>query len=409
MLSFMVLVRVLNPTQFGYWVFFLGVYTLLDMLRSGLLGGAAVKFYTSDETEENLNQIEKSVLQLAFKLSFVSFLAPLVYYLFDWGIESSDIEVLALGIVPLSFISSFSVVATWFSQAKQNFKAIFQIRMLSQVTFLLLVLVGWYLEFGLVEIFYAYLFSNILSTSVVLLTQRVKLNDLVGRSKAWEKKLFSFGKYSMGTILGSNLLRNSDTYLLMGLLNATSVAIYNVPGRIMALLDIPIQAFSSADYPRLVDWAKREKWVELQNAFNKGIGLSILVVWPAAILVFAFADFVVWVIAGSQYENSVLILRIFAVFAMLLPLDRYAGMMLDALGIPKKNMTKMWIMLSANIIFDVLVLKLGYGVNAVAMVSIATYAIGVGLGFFYLKGRVQLQILKSVASAFQLILLKVRR
>lgn len=409
MLSFMVLVRVLNPTHFGYWVFFMGVYTLLDMVRSGLLGGAAVKFYTSDETEENLNQIEKSVLQLAFKLSFVSFLAPLIYYLFDWGVESSDLEVLALGIVPLSFISSFSVVATWFSQAKQNFKVIFRIRMLSQVSFLLLVLLGWYLDFGLVEIFYAYLLSNILSALMVLLNQRVKLSNLAGRSKAWEKKLFSFGKYSMGTILGSNLLRNSDTYLLMALLNATSVAIYNVPGRIMALLDIPIQAFSSADYPRLVDWAKREKWVELQNAFNKGIGLSILVVWPAAILVFAFADFVVWVIAGSQYENSVLILRIFSVFAMLLPLDRYAGMMLDALGIPQKNMRKMWIMLGANVIFDILVLKMGYGVNAVAAVSIATYTVGVGIGFMYLKGRVKLQIFRSLSSAFQLILLKLRR
>ena len=177
----------------------------------------------------------------------------------------------------------------------------------------------------------------------------------------------------------------------------------------MGLLDIPIQAFSSADYPRFVSLIEKKQTSQLQGAFNKGLGVSLLVVWPAAIVVFITAKWLVVLIAGSQYENSYLIMRIFAIYAMLLPLDRYTGLMLDAMGLPKRNTSKVLFMLITNVVLDIVVLWLGYGLEAVAAVSLVTYATGIAFGFSALKRIVKLQILQSLVLAFRLVLSKIRR
>ncbi len=186
----------------------------------------------------------------------------------------------------------------------------------------------------------------------------------------------------------------------MAMRTAVSVATYSVPNRIMALLDIPIQAFSAADYPRMVGLVKSGTSEEIQKQFNKGLGFALLVVWPACVFVFLAAKWLVILIAGNQYENSYLILRIFAIYSALLPLDRYSGLMLDALGRPQRNLRKVLFMLIANVVLDIVVLKLGYGLETVAGVSLATYSIGIVLGYSAIKDVVQLQIISSIKSAF---------
>ena len=112
-------------------------------------------------------------------------------------------------------------------------------------------------------------------------------------------------------------------------------------------------------------------------------------------------------IAGPNYRDSSLILRIFAIYGFLLPLDRYTGIMIDALGFPKKNMYKVLSMLLLNVVLDVVVLSLGYGVESVAMVSLATYSLGVTFGFIVIRKKVKLEIFKSLSIGLKLMLLKI--
>lgn len=409
LLTFMLLARLLSKEEFGLWAFFLSVYTLFDMVRSGLLNSAAIKFYTADTPNEELVQIEKSTLQLGMIISLLAVLFPILY--FGLGMKNTEpkLEPMAIGVVLLSVISIIPTAAMWFLQARQNFKKILAIRMTVQVSFFLTVAMGYLWTIDLEGVFYAYTFSYLLAAVVALNMRVISWHGLFKGKGTYGKRILSFGGYSMGTLLGSNLLRNSDTYIIMAMRNAVSVATYSVPNRIMSLLDIPIQAFSAADYPRMVGIVKNGNAIEIQKQFNKGLGFSLLVVWPACLVVFLAAKWLVILIAGSQYENSYLILRIFAIYAALLPLDRYSGLMLDALGRPQRNLRKVLFMLAANVILDIVVLKLGYGLEAVSAVSLATYSIGIALGYAAIKDVVKLQILLSLKESFQVLKSKIQK
>jgi O-antigen/teichoic acid export membrane protein len=396
----MLLTRLLPKEEFGLWAFFLSVYTLFDMVRSGLLNNAAIKFYTAETPKEELVQIEKSTMQLGLIISFLAALFPILYFAFGMDESQPKLQPLANGVIVVSVVSIIPTAAMWFLQAKQNFKKILAIRMTVQSSFFLIVASGYFWGIDLKGVFYAYTISYVLAALVAMNMRVLNWKGVFSSMGTYSKRILSFGGYSMGTLLGSNLLRNSDTYIIMAMRNAVSVATYSVPNRIMTLLDIPIQAFSAADYPRMVGLVKNGTSEDIQKQFNKGLGFALLVVWPACMVVFLAAKWLVILIAGGQYENSYLILRIFAIYAALLPLDRYSGLMLDALGRPQRNLRKVIFMLVANVALDILVLSLGYGLEAVAGVSLATYSIGIILGYSAIKDVVRLQIISSLKSAF---------
>ncbi len=309
--------------------------------------------------------------------------------------------------MPLSFISLVPSVAIWFCQAKQGFKQMLYVRAVIQLSFLVFVFAGLFWEYSLNMVFMGYVMSWLIATLFVLFASLVKLSWVFNTEKAYRKKLLAYGKFTMTTLLGSNMLKNSDTYLIMGFLNEVSVARYSVPDRILGFIDMPIRAFTTADFPRFVALVNQKLSAELQAGFNKGLGLAIVVVWPIALFVFIGAEELVAHIAGPNYRNSSLILRIFAIYGLLLPLDRYTGITIDALGFPKMNMLKVMSMLVLNVVGDAVVLTLGYALEAVAVVSAATYSLGVVFGFIVIRRHVKLQIVKSVAVGFQLLFLKI--
>ncbi len=380
---------------------------MFDMLRSGMLGSATVKFYTEKIPKLELRQIERSVGQLGAKISAFTLIIPVLYFLLGLDKTYPHYYLIAIAFMPLSFISLVPSVAIWFCQAKQGFKQMLYVRAVIQLSFLVFVFAGLFWEYSLNMVFMGYVMSWLIATLFVLFASLVKLSWVFNTEKAYRKKLLAYGKFTMTTLLGSNMLKNSDTYLIMGFLNEVSVARYSVPDRILGFIDMPIRAFTTADFPRFVALVNQKLSAELQAGFNKGLGLAIVVVWPIALFVFIGAEELVAHIAGPNYRNSSLILRIFAIYGLLLPLDRYTGITIDALGFPKMNMLKVMSMLVLNVVGDAVVLTLGYALEAVAVVSVATYSLGVVFGFIVIRRHVKLQIVKSVAVGFQLLFLKI--
>jgi len=403
----MLLTRVLSKSNFGAWAFFISVFTMFDMLRSGMLGSATVKFYTEKVPGLELRQIERSVGQLGAKISAFTLVIPIAYFLFGLKDSYPAYSLIAYAFVPLSFINLIPSVATWFCQAKQAFKQMLYLRIASQLSFLLFVLAGLFWEYSLNMVFVGYMGSWLIATVYALSAKLVKLSWIFNREKAFRSKLLTYGKFTMATLLGSNLLKNSDTYLIMGFLNELSVARYSVPDRILGFIDMPIRAFTTADFPRFVALVNQKLPNELQNAFNKGLGLALVVVWPIALMVFIGAEELVELIAGPNYRDSSLILRIFAIYGFLLPLDRYTGIMIDALGFPKMNMVKVVSMLVLNIGLDAVVLSMGYSIESVALVSVATYFLGVVFGFVVIRKKIKLEIFKSISIGVKLLILNI--
>ena len=57
--------RLLEPTEFGIWAFFLMFYSLFDMLRTGLLSNVVVKKWSETDSLDQQKNIMGATWQLA--------------------------------------------------------------------------------------------------------------------------------------------------------------------------------------------------------------------------------------------------------------------------------------------------------------------------------------------------------
>ena len=112
--------------------------------------------------------------------------------------------------------------------------------------------------------------------------------------------------------------------------------------------------------------------------------LTALIV-PLLLMLFLFPSFIVSLLGGGKYQQSSLVLQIFCFYAILLPLDRYCGVLLDASNRPHKNTIKVILMLLINVAGDLIAVYSGWGIYGVAASSTITFLMGVFIGWIQLK------------------------
>jgi O-antigen/teichoic acid export membrane protein len=199
------------------------------------------------------------------------------------------------------------------------------------------------------------------------------------------RELFNFGKFSMGTLMGSNLLRSSDTLLIGFLMTTRDVAVYAIPLKLIEVIEILLRSFVASAMPVMSKFAAPEHKNELRAMFYKYAGILTIVVLPIVVGTFIFADTMVTILGGAQYAESAVILRILAVYAAFLPLDRFSGITLDIIGKPYLNFVKVLLMVFVNVIGDLLAIHYIGNIWGVAAVSILTFLTGVMFGNYFLK------------------------
>ncbi len=69
LLTFTLLVRVLSKEEFGFWGFFITVFTLFEMLRTGLLSSAMIKGISESDEEEQAAEIIGSGWKLSMRIT----------------------------------------------------------------------------------------------------------------------------------------------------------------------------------------------------------------------------------------------------------------------------------------------------------------------------------------------------
>jgi O-antigen/teichoic acid export membrane protein len=199
------------------------------------------------------------------------------------------------------------------------------------------------------------------------------------------KELFSFGKYSMGTLMTSNLLRSSDTFIIGFMLTAKDVAAYSIPLKLIEILEIPLRSFLATAMPTMSKFKEEDKRKELRAAFYKYAGFMSILILPVSAGCILFADSLVILLGGHQYAESANILSILAVYTAFLPLDRFSGVTLDIIGKPFMNLVKVLLMLTVNIAGDLLAIHYAGTISAVAAVSIITFLSGLLFGNYILN------------------------
>lgn len=388
--TFLLMVRLLGKDEYGRWVIYVTAAALLDMLRLGLTGTAAIRLIsTSSGTDQ------KHVIAASYHLSMITTLAIGLLFAATYfavkGIVTNSYYLAVLIYYP--FLAAANLPynqAITLGQGFVNFKQILIIRGANGIlTFLF---IGTYIVFistNLAGVFIVHIAANLITSFITIYKGWDGMQHIRHYSRPTLMKILNFGKYSTASYIGSNLLRSSDTIIisLSSAMGAASVAIYAIPLKFVELAEIPLRSFTATAFPKLSNAFTTNK-PKFNHIINLYMISTTLLLMPALLVLVLFPDFFLHIIGGHRYTDSIGIQRdmvyILAFYILLLPLDRYSGVALFAIDKPAVNFYKIMVMLAANIIFDVIAVFVFQSLLLVVVGSVLFTLAGINIGWGYI-------------------------
>jgi len=410
-ISFILLSRRLSPDAFGQWLIFTSAATLIDLIRFGLTRNALITF-TAGTDKKTEKEITASAFLLGLILVFViALLAPESLSGSSFGLILKWYPLLAL--LNLGWNNGVSLL-----QSKMKFITILIMRILNTGLFVLLLFI---VPSKLLENFESIVLLFIIANLAASLMSFIgSFDGLLYLKKANKKRMlqiFNYGKYSVGSFLGSSLLRSADTFIigLAPLLGPKGVAVYAIPMKLVEIMEIPLRSFSATAFPKLSQAFNKNNIQQLRNIFYTYSGVITSLFIPVVVFGIIYAPQLVLLLGGDQYINDVdtmaNIFRIFCVYGLLLPLDRMSGIMLDALNSPDMNFLKIMLMLGLNIIGDLLAVFVLGSLEYVAAVTVAFTLFGAFVGWNMIHNKIGLNfksIIEESSWFFKGLLLKIK-
>lgn len=337
--GFYLMVRMLDKHSFGVWTLFMATTTIFEMVRSGLIQNALIKYLSFSDSSEH-NKIISASVALCGGLTLLCIVINLLIANFLGQIWKSD-EIVPLFMV-YSIVYLFSGILSqfhWMEQANFRFNGIFVTNFVKSGVFFLYLVICFFFNIKIRLIELIYVQATALALSIILEYFFVKdlLKFTFEVTGEWVKKLLNYGKYAFGTSIGSILSSTIDQMMLGSLLSPAASGAFNIAVRIMNLVDIPTNAIAVIVFPQSARRLATEGEDAIKYLYEKSVGTILAILIPALLFLFLFPDFVVGFIAGGKYVETVPILKVTVIYCLLIPFGRQFGTILDSIGKPKIN------------------------------------------------------------------------
>ncbi|MBW8331768.1 MAG: oligosaccharide flippase family protein [Prolixibacteraceae bacterium] len=407
-LSFIILTRSLGKSDFGDFVLFTALGTTVDLFRFGLTRTAITRFISGSDENEKRQFLGSSFL-IGLILAGICFVLLTPAYFLFFGDISGNGYAYFFKWYPLVALASLpwnNAIA--FLQAEQKFQRILWLTTINAGSFLLfLILNFFFFQLGIEAIIMVQIATNILASLVSIYQKWDGLTDIFSSTRETVLKLFHFGKYSMGTSLGSSLLKSADTFIigLSPVLGSTGIALYAIPMKFTEFFEIPIRSFVATAFPKMARASMLNDTAGFKKIFYTYSGAITILLVPFIVIAFVFAADFIWILGGSEYKDSADLIgnvfRIFCIYGILLPLDRLSGVALDSLNKPKSNLYKVLIMLTANVIGDLIAVFVFKSLFFVALATVVFTLIGMYFGYFFLNKEIKLEFTEIFRNGWQ--------
>jgi len=316
------LVRVLGPEKYGLISFaqaFIAYFTILTDYGFGLSATREISIHR--DNKEKVSEIFSSVMTIKFFLGILSFIILAVILAFiprfgnDW----------------LIYIFTFGTVLgnilfpVWFFQGMENMKWITILNIVSKTIFTICIFIfiremADYPYVALISSL-GYLVAGIISLRIVF--KNFKIKFVLPKLESIKHQLKE-GWHIFASNIAISLYTTSNTFILGLFTNNTIVGYYSGAEKIVKAVQGLISPISQTIYPYLSKLAtgSKEKALNFLNKLLKLLGIGSFI---ASILIFILAPFIVKIILGNQYQQSILPLRILSFLPFIVVLSNIFG------------------------------------------------------------------------------------
>lgn len=334
------LFRGLSKEAFGAWAIFLTIAAIIEVARIGLLQNALVKHLSvADETE---------YAKITTASLFINLLITSLTVLSLFGLAEPVAIFLEIdGLAPLLRIYALTNIClfpffqlNYIQQANLDFKGIFWSNFARQGVFFAFVL-SIFLQnekFDLIALAEFQIVSALVGSVVAFIFCKKFLRFSISLDWHWVKELLRYGIFVFGTNATTQLFKSTDKFLLgkIPVAGPVGVAIYEAAIKITNLTDVPTFSMASILFPQSARRAADGN-NGVKNLYEKAVGAILAFMIPAILLVWIFAHYIIWFVAGAQYLDAVPILRITMLYGLFMPFAVQFGTVLDSIGLPKIN------------------------------------------------------------------------
>jgi O-antigen/teichoic acid export membrane protein len=381
-ISILLLARIITPQDLGAWLLYLTAFTFADMLRSGIIHTAFIRHYS----EERNQPFSGAAWVIGGLLSgILGLMIFLVGQFFPDFLPSTGFSPFSRYLPWLMIASLPFTLALWILQAENRFGQILSLRVLLTLPFFLFICSGLYYPIRAGQLVQVHVFCYASVSLIAIFMGWTNIRSVFRVTTAAIRTVLGFGKYSFGTLLCSNLLRSSDAFMIQWFIGPGAVAVYQLPYKLIELVEIPLRSFVATALPRLSRLSQQSNFTGIRYVFTQRVGVLTLALLPGVLILLIFADWIVDMVGGDQYGSSTGIFRALLIYSIFLPLDRFIGVTLDCINQPQLNLLKTVLMLLINIAGNWLVLSLSAPLFLVAATTLVSTLGGILFGAWLLR------------------------
>lgn len=338
-INFYILIRVLSKADFGAWVLFLSIASLMELIKHGFVRNPLIRFLAVSPTEQSATiQTASMLLNLLVGVLEVLVLVLCSIFLSQFW-DSPQLKSLFLIYTMTTMllvpINHLEVV----QQARMQFKGTFVSNFVRHCGLFLFVITAFLLgaEIELDHLAYAQMIAIFLSGLVAYIYARPYLRFARHVDWSWVSALRNYGFFTFGTNVSSMVNKSIDSWMLGKLISPTAVTILNPALRISNLVEVPTDTLTSIMFPKLSQRIASEGPDSARYLYEKASGTITAFMIPIVIFFITFADPIVRFVAGPGFDQTVPILQLTMLYGLMIPLNRFMGVTLDAIGKAKIN------------------------------------------------------------------------
>lgn len=394
-LSFFLMVRALSKADFGIWSLYLTLAGMVEMIRVGLIHSALVRFLSIHTAPDEQAEISTAslVMSLLHSLGSASLLMGIGWVVRQFW-DLAPLDDLLLIYIASTFAMSFSHHFLAVQQAHLKFQGTFLSNFARHSSFFAYVAVvyfspGW--EPKLHQLVWAQMISILIGALVAIGTgwseARLSRHLSLGRMR----DIVAYGKFVIGTYLGTSLIKTIDQVMLGVLVSPIGVASYSTAMRIAHLVEVPIQSIAAVVFPQSARQMKSEGIQAIRHLYEKSVGVILAMVVPGVLFVMTFTEWILLFVAGPRYLDTVPVLQVVMLYAMLLPFSRQFGTIVESIGKPHYQFWLLALGVGVNLPLNYFLIRY-LGVMGAATASIGTYLMIVVASLFILHREIDVRL-----------------